>query len=49
VVDLVVDAAQEKESVVVWEMYRVKPLKCPIQECANGGAHTRPWMPFPSL
>lgn len=38
-VDLVVDAAQEKESVVVWEIHRVK---CPIQECANGGAQTLP-------
>lgn len=42
VVDLVVDAAQEKESVVVWEIHRVKPLKCPIQECANGDAQTLP-------
>jgi hypothetical protein len=30
VVDLVVDVAREKESVVAWEMHRVKPLKCPI-------------------
>jgi hypothetical protein len=38
VVDLVVDAAQEKENVVVWEMHGVKPVK---QECANGIAHAR--------
>jgi hypothetical protein len=35
VVDLVVDAAQEKESVAVWETHRMKLVNCPIQECAN--------------
>jgi hypothetical protein len=39
VVDLVVDAAREKESVAVWEAHRVKLVKCPIQECVNGSAH----------
>jgi hypothetical protein len=39
VVDLVVDAAQEKGNVAVWEAHRIKLVKCPIQECANGNAH----------
>jgi hypothetical protein len=39
VVDPVVDAAQGGESVVVWGMHRMKLVKCPIQECANGSAH----------
>lgn len=34
--DLVADAAREKESVVVWETDLVKLVKCPIQGCANG-------------
>ena len=41
VVDLVVDAAREKESVVVWEMHGAKPVECPIQECASGSAQSR--------
>lgn len=37
-VDLVVDAVREKESVAVWETHRMRSVKCPIQECANGSA-----------
>lgn len=38
--DLVADAARERESVVVWENGCMKLVKCPIQEeCVNGSAH----------
>lgn len=38
-VDLVVDAAREKDSVAAWEVHHMKLVKCPVQECANGSAH----------
>ena len=40
-VDLVVDAALVKESVVVLGMDRLKRVKCSVQECANGSVHAR--------
>jgi len=41
VVDLVVDAAREKESAAVWETHRMKLVKCPIQECADESMYAR--------